>query len=461
MDKISAYIRQTYEDLLQERTLKWGKIAAICCFIMILVFVSTDYTSLFKEFGIPFSALFPWRLMGLLPFLAFAIGSITFLKRKKSWIIPMYTLCMIGSILMMCGLTFYILGMYPQLKVIAFGTTMGFITTLFVLSLISFGARRYLSFIIIGGVVALISLLVAYGVRDTPNLATIFAVALFVVLQLLVREKLEYSKHSHMIKLEKKDEELQAKQKELVKANKDLESFNYTVSHDLRTPLANAVGYQKLLHKKLTKAQETAMLKWVDYIGTYHTKMDRLIKEILSFSRMGHQRLQKREVNMERLAKEVFKDERTYLELDQKPITFCVGELPQVFVDKLLISQVLGNLFSNALKYSSQNEEIKITMDVTEEPGRYIFSLQDNGIGFSETGAQKLFSDYSRLENGIKFDGNGIGLAFVKRIIEAHGGGVWATGTEGEGATFYFSLPQEPQPVESPVSKVSTQAATV
>ena len=149
MDSVSLYIKQTYQDLSVERTLKWGRIASLSCFLMILVFVTTDYTTIQGEYGVPFESVFPWRLMGLIPFFLFFVGGYTFLKTRFQWVIPMYSLCMLGAVLMISGIFYTVLSSYQDLKILAFGTTMGFITTLFVLSLIALGARRYLPFIVI------------------------------------------------------------------------------------------------------------------------------------------------------------------------------------------------------------------------------------------------------------------------------------------------------------------------
>lgn len=241
-----------------------------------------------------------------------------------------------------------------------------------------------------------------------------------------LREELE----SHTLQLKEKVDQLEA-------VNKELEAFSYSVSHDLRAPLRAVNGYAQMLNEDYgTKLDEEAK-RIIETIKNSATIMATLIDELLAFSRLGRKELQKREVDMNQLTK------ATLIELN-KSITHTakinIGKLHKVKADYGLLQQVMLNLISNAIKYSSKKEHPVVEIFSELVNNEVIFSVKDNGAGFDMRYYDKLFGVFQRLHKQREFDGVGVGLAIVQRIIAQHGGKVWAEGKVNEGAIFKFSL---------------------
>jgi light-regulated signal transduction histidine kinase (bacteriophytochrome) len=238
--------------------------------------------------------------------------------------------------------------------------------------------------------------------------------------------------------------ELEQRVKERTRAlealNKELESFSYSVSHDLRAPLRAIMGYSKIAieeaHDQLGESSKVAL----ELVEQSARKMNELIDDLLKFSRLGHKQLEKSELTTEALVRSIFE------ELDRSVThhaKIILNQLHNVRGDRALLYQVWYNLITNAVKYSSkkQHPEIEITSYKTEN--ETVFSIKDNGVGFDMKFADKLFGAFQRLHSEREFKGTGIGLALVQRIINRHGGSVWAEAKVDEGATFSFSLPAE------------------
>ena len=223
-------------------------------------------------------------------------------------------------------------------------------------------------------------------------------------------------------------------------ANKELETFSYTVAHDLRAPLRAMHGYAQMLNKNYGEKLDQEAKRIITNIQQNASKMGRLIDSLLSFSKLGRKELLLAKINMEQLTKEVL------LELNksssQKP-DIHINNLPVVMGDYSLLCQVMMNLISNAIKYSSKKENPVIEIFSEFKNEEIIFSVKDNGSGFDMKYAGKLFNVFQRLHAEDEFEGNGIGLATVSRIIAKHGGRIWAEGKVDVGATFYFTLPNK------------------
>lgn len=226
---------------------------------------------------------------------------------------------------------------------------------------------------------------------------------------------------------------------ELKEANRELEAFAYTVSHDLRTPLRAIDGFTKLLDEGYRSKLDEEGLRLLGIIGMSARKMGQLIDSLLSFSRLGRIELERKNVHMEELA-------RTSLEAAKavypdRKIIFTTDNLPAVKGDPVLLEQVWLNLLSNAIKFSSYKNQTEISVTCKPAEGFFVFSVRDNGAGFDMKYTAKLFQVFQRLHNTRQFEGNGVGLAIVQRIIQRHGGRVWAEGKTGEGAEISFTLP--------------------
>ena len=236
-------------------------------------------------------------------------------------------------------------------------------------------------------------------------------------------------------------EELEQANTQLKESYKDLESFSYSVSHDLRQPLVVIEGFSRnLLKKSGDKLDDDARGK-LSVIGDQAAKMTHLIKDLLGFSYASTKEIRKTYIDMNVLLHSVI--EETKIAADKRTVEFETKDLPAAWGDEALIRQVLVNLLSNALKYSRPRELSKIESGGEENEKENIYFIKDNGVGFDSAQADKLFSPFKRLHSSAEFEGTGIGLAISKRIINKHGGRIWAEGKLNEGATFYFTLPKK------------------
>jgi light-regulated signal transduction histidine kinase (bacteriophytochrome) len=224
-------------------------------------------------------------------------------------------------------------------------------------------------------------------------------------------------------------------------ANKDLESFSYSVSHDLRAPLRAIDGFSGLLLQGFAEQIPAEAQRLLNTIGDSARHMSALIDGLLNFSRFGRHSLSKTNLNVDKLVKQILDERRA--ELEQRSIEVKVGTLPDCFADLTLLKQVFINLISNAIKYTRQREKAFVEVDCRDENGEKIYFVRDNGAGFDMRYAGKLFGVFQRLHRDEEFEGTGVGLSIVHRIIQRHGGRIWAEGEVDKGATFYFTLPRQ------------------
>jgi len=235
------------------------------------------------------------------------------------------------------------------------------------------------------------------------------------------------------------NEELHSQTAKLEAANHELEAFTYSVSHDLRAPLRHIDGYLDLLRQE-TKADPETRQRYMNVVTDSAHRMSLLIDNLLDFSRMGRAALRLLEMD----AGETVAEARRELarETDGRNIAWNIGVLPRIRVDPVLFKQVWINLLHNAIKYTSQRERAEITVACRETAKEFEFSIRDNGAGFDMQYADKLFGIFQRLHGTEEFEGTGIGLANVRRIVTRHGGRIWAEGRVDAGATFFFTIPK-------------------
>lgn len=224
---------------------------------------------------------------------------------------------------------------------------------------------------------------------------------------------------------------------EIEAANKDLESFTYSVSHDLRAPLRHIESYSRILEEDYAEGLTDEGKEVLDVIVMSVHKMRNLIDDLLKFSRLGRQGLNRSEVDMTVLIEEAFAELRP----NDQNIQLKIHPLPTVFVDLRMMHQVWINLLSNAIKYTSHRNMSIIEIGCKHEDKQSTFYIKDNGIGFKMEYVDKLFGVFTRLHGSEDFEGTGVGLAIVQRIIQRHGGRIWAEGKINEGAMFYFTVP--------------------
>ena len=231
-------------------------------------------------------------------------------------------------------------------------------------------------------------------------------------------------------------------------ANKELEAFSYSVSHDLRAPLRHIDGFSELLGKHATTLDEKGR-RYLKTISESAKQMGTLIDDLLQFSRIGRAELRKSAISLDQLVKESLTSLKQ--DMDGRKIVWTIGALPDVHGDPALLRQVFVNLLSNAVKYTRGRDETKIEIGTLpsdraavnggQPPDEVVIFVRDNGAGFDPQYTHKLFGVFQRLHAAHEFEGTGIGLANVQRIIHRHGGRTWAKGKVDEGATFYVALP--------------------
>jgi signal transduction histidine kinase len=230
---------------------------------------------------------------------------------------------------------------------------------------------------------------------------------------------------------------------QLQAANKELEAFSYSISHDLRAPLRHIDGFAQLLQRHLGPSLDATGQRHVTTIIESAKRLGRLIDELLVFSRMGRAEIHQRSVALRPLVDEVVSELQP--EIQDRRVQWLIGGLPSVRGDAVMLRQVWANLLGNAVKYSRQRTETRIEIGHRVDPADgHVFSVRDNGAGFDMKYADKLFGVFQRLHTAKEFEGTGIGLANVQRIVQRHGGRVWAEARVDEGATFYFTVPDSP-----------------
>ncbi|MFN3299464.1 MAG: PAS domain S-box protein [Sediminibacterium sp.] len=233
------------------------------------------------------------------------------------------------------------------------------------------------------------------------------------------------------------NDELVVAENRLKEVNIELEAFTYSVSHDLRAPLRAVNSYAQILTEDYGQALDADGKVILDNIRYNTKKMGALIDELLSFSRLGRKEIDRTLIDMNDLMQSVLANIKRTIE---NKATIRLSHMPAVKADHILLQQVLFNLLSNAIKYSSKKEYPLIEIFTELQNNKTVFAIKDNGAGFDMRFADKLFGVFQRLHSEKEFEGNGVGLAIVQRIISKHGGRVWGEGIVNEGAIFYFTL---------------------
>jgi light-regulated signal transduction histidine kinase (bacteriophytochrome) len=231
---------------------------------------------------------------------------------------------------------------------------------------------------------------------------------------------------------------LQARTRELEAINDELETFTYSVSHDLRAPLRHIHGFSKILLEDFGPKMEPDAQRFLQRIQEATQQMGRLVDDLLNLSRLGRQDINVQITGLHALVKEAIED--LHSEIGARQIEWKIGELPFVECDPGLMKQVFANLLSNALKYTRPKEHAIIEVGQATKDGRVEIFVRDNGVGFNMKYADKLFGVFQRLHRQEDFEGTGVGLATVLRIINKHGGQIRAEAELDKGAAFYFTL---------------------
>ena len=244
-------------------------------------------------------------------------------------------------------------------------------------------------------------------------------------------------------RLRMENEELQRRVRErtteLEAANKELEAFSYSISHDLRAPLRSVGAFSSILLQEHSSKMPAEARRLLDIVTTSARRMEQLIEDLLRFSRLSRQPLSKQSVNISALVQATLEELRQ--QESDRHIEVTVGDLPNCVGDQSLLKQVFVNLLSNAFKFTRQRGKAIVEVGCQQQEGETVYFVRDNGAGFDARYAEKLFGVFQRLHSAEQFEGTGVGLSIVQRIVQRHGGRIWAEGKVDEGATFYFTLP--------------------
>jgi light-regulated signal transduction histidine kinase (bacteriophytochrome) len=262
---------------------------------------------------------------------------------------------------------------------------------------------------------------------------------------------------------EELEERVEQRTAELAAANHELEAFTYSVSHDLRAPLRHIGGFSRILMEDFAATMEPEARQHLQRIEDGTRRMGLLVDELLNLARVGRHALELQATALKPIVEEVVC--LLQPEINGRAVTWKIADLSPAECDPILIKQVFQNLLANALKFTRTRERAVIEIGQRQENGETIIAVSDNGVGFSMKYKDKLFGVFQRLHRAEDFEGTGIGLATVQRIVRKHGGRVWAEAELDKGATFYFSLGSaektetRPEGVRSDEGKAISQTA--
>jgi len=254
-----------------------------------------------------------------------------------------------------------------------------------------------------------------------------------------VQRELEARVQERVAELNEVNQQLEKRVAELNALSQELEAFSYSVSHDLRAPLRHITGFASMLDKSAGRSLDEKDRRYLTTIADAAKRMGRLIDDLLVFSRMGRKELTHGRVDLGTLVEDVRRE--VSADLNGRSVQWTIHPLPVVEGDTATLRMVLTNLLANALKYSSTRTKAEIEVGANRSSNETVVFVRDNGVGFDMQYADKLFGVFQRLHSTDEFEGTGIGLANVRRIVHRHGGRVWADGAVDRGATFFFSLP--------------------
>lgn len=256
------------------------------------------------------------------------------------------------------------------------------------------------------------------------------------------REEIDELKRAQM-EIRTLNRDLESRNRSLEALNKELESFSYAVSHDLRSPLRSIHGFSEALNKSAASKLSADESGWLQKISAAAARMDRLTEDLLRLSRITRSELRREPTDLALIAREVAHELRQ--SDPPRNAAFAISDSLEVLADPVLMRVALTNLLGNAWKYTARQRQALISFGKQPRTDQVVYCVRDNGAGFDMAYASKLFAPFQRLHSAREFPGSGVGLACVARVIHKHGGRIWADAKTGEGAAFYFTVPEDPE----------------
>ncbi|MEM6804705.1 MAG: ATP-binding protein [Bacteroidota bacterium] len=436
----TGLIRAKYILDSAKKTLKAGRSAAWLAIPVITLFAVGDITSFGFYDGIP------WRILGLSPFILFLILAYTVFRKNTQYVIAFNMLNVLGLGVMMAGLAYEIFIMKTPPLTLKYGVTVGYTAVLFISLIISEGARPYLPYIIIlplGILTGVLSYSPSMELSDWSFLSNVYIVAIVVMIFARTQEKSAYRNFEKQETIYSRESELEVQKEKLEIVNQELQAYNDSVSNDLRNPLRSILLNATLLGDKLGAYFSDDDKQNLLSLRQNALRMNEIIDDMLAYSKVGNRDIRKQELDMRKMFREIFQ-ELVQQEAPKRTIRFYLGEIEGAFGDKIMIEQVIKHLLSNALKFTQREEKAEIEVRGYPDNAQYVYSVKDNGIGLEPSQHDEIFRTTQGLNGEIESYSGGVGLAIVKKIIHRHGGRVWASGNEEDGAIFYFSLNKVP-----------------
>lgn len=274
-----------------------------------------------------------------------------------------------------------------------------------------------------------------FGGPSYDDLFRLLILIILVIVVALLAERIEKVRQLNQLNRDLENSAIQ-----LHEANEELEAFAYSVSHDLRVPLRAIDGFSRILMEDYGDSLDEEGNRLISIVRDNTEKMGDLIDDILLLSRVGRQKMKGFEIDMEYLVRNVWEDLRP--DWDGKEIELIIDDLPNAQGDRILMAQVFQNLLSNSIKFTRNKNPAVIEVGAQDYKDEIIYYVKDNGAGFDMKYIDKLFGLFQRLHTAEEFEGTGVGLSIVQRIIKRHGGQVWGEGEPFKGATIYFTLPK-------------------
>ena len=275
-----------------------------------------------------------------------------------------------------------------------------------------------------------------FGGPSYEDLFRLLILIILVIVVALLAERIEKVRQLNQLNRDLENSAIQ-----LHEANEELEAFAYSVSHDLRVPLRAIDGFSRILMEDYGDSLDEEGNRLISIVRDNTEKMGDLIDDILLLSRVGRQKMKGFEIDMEYLVRNVWEDLRP--DWDGKEIELIIDDLPNAQGDRILMAQVFQNLLSNSIKFTRNKNPALIEVGAQNYKDEIIYYVKDNGAGFDMKYINKLFGLFQRLHSPEEFEGTGVGLSIVQRVVRRHGGRVWGEGSVDGGATIYFTLPKD------------------